>query len=411
MAAPQADLQQSTREAIGRVRGRALILGLAGIALTIPGVFLGGFDLFFQSMLVSYVLWLGVPLGALGLVMIRHTAGGTWLIMGQRIFEAATRTLWLLLAMGILIIIGGVYLLFPWLDNAYIAEWPIVGEKLLYLNLEFFLIRFAVYFAIWMGLVWLFNRWSAQLDETGNPMTAVALRRLAPVGIILFIITVTFASTDWGMSLEPEWFSTIYGVHWAISFGLTMMALGIITLTYLKDEPEVARHLKVHHYHNLGNFLLAFVILWTYISFSQFLIIWSGNVPEEIGYYLNREGDILNIITASLMLFHFLVPMLVLLFRQGKKRPASLRTICYWVLAVRVVDVYWVIAPSFEPNRAAAGAWVNFYHAVFILTAVVGIGGLTLWAFLGELGKRPLVPRQDPVANAKFAEEGTEQHA
>lgn len=397
-------LNSALEKQISGVQSKAFVVGVAGLAVTFCALFAGpsaeihgptagAGGRFFQALLIAWILLLGLPLGGMATVMLRHLAGGAWSVFMQRVCEACGRTLWYFFAVGLFIFLLGANNIFPWLHYEYIAEHHVVEEKLHYLNLPFFYTRYIIFFAIWAGLIWFFGTSSKRLDETGNQMYAVRTARFAAVGLILYVATITFAATDWGMSLEPEWFSTIYPVIWLVSQCLLTLAFTIVVLSFLKDHEPIKSRITTKQFHQLGNFLLGFVILWSYVSFSQFLIIWSGNVPEEIGWYLNREGGGLTVVTAILMLFHFLVPMLILLFRKTKQRIAVLRNIALWIIAMRVVDIYWNIAPSFAWNKGV----IDLLSLVFILSAIAGLGGIWLYLFLRELKKRPLLPVHDPL--------------
>ncbi|HNR31244.1 MAG TPA: hypothetical protein PKI11_10175 [Candidatus Hydrogenedentes bacterium] len=390
---------------INDVRRTALLIGVAGLLFSLLALVFSPAR-FFQSWLVAYVLVFGLAAGGLFGVLLRHLAGGAWSVVIQRLCEAASRTLWVFAPLFLLLFLLGKNYLYPWTDPAYVADHHVVANKTAYLNTPFFLARFVVYFAVWGALAWVCSHWSARLDATGDARYAVWMRRLSAPAMIVMFLTMTLAATDWGMSTEPEWFSTIYGPLWIVSQGLSILALCIIAITYMDSEPPLAQAMNHRQYLNLGNLLLAFTVLWSYISFSQYLIIWSGNLPEEIGWYLKRDGGGLTGITVILSLFHFLVPMIVLLFRQTKEGVLELRRIAYLLLVMRVVDVYWNLVPSFagHANR------IDLSTTLFVIAAVAALGGLWLWHFLGELLKRPLLPVNDPRAEMLLLKETREAH-
>lgn len=386
-----------------RARGPLLIAGPACLAvgLVLSVVFGKAAEGFFQAYLYAFIVWFGLALGSFALLMIHHMTGGAWSFVTQRILEACTRTLpWLgLLFLPILLgpLTGLHHLYGQW---THPEAGSVVASKTPYLVPWFWTLRALAYFAVWSLFISIFNRGSEELDEIGDASgrayerarVVLRFRRLAPVGLILYCMTLTFAATDWVMSLEPEWFSTIYGPLFWVSQALTVLAFSIIVLSFLVKTEPLSRYVTIEHFHHLGNLTLAFVVLWAYISFSQFLITWSGNLPEEIHWYLARRGGGLTELSLCLMAFHFFVPMMLLLFRRHKRDVSYLRRICYWILFWRLADVFWLVNPAFHHEAPGIHIGDVIIH-VFVLA---GLGGLWLWIFLGELGKRPLLPLNDP---------------
>ncbi len=402
--------QASTR--ISGIQAKSLMLGAAGIGATLAlGWLSGGAELIFQSMLIAYFLFLSLGLGCLAVLMLHHLCGGGWGFLIQRICEAGSRTLPLLAVMGAFVLLGGAYWggIYPWTDAEYMSD-PhnqIVANKAMFLNLNTFTLCFFLYFGLWLALMYCFNKWSRNLDATGDHANVAKMRRFAAPGLIIYVLSLTLASTHWIMSLEPEWFSTIYGA-WAIAGqGLTVMSFCAIVLSYLAGEPRIKALIQVKHFHHLGNFMLGFTVFWAYISFSQFLIIWNANLPEEIGWYRNRLGGGLTELSVFLMVFHWFIPMLLLLIRKNKKTVSTLRTIAFYILGVRILDTYWNIAPSFESGHST----FNWGAFLCTLIAIAGLGGIWLWVFLAELKKRPLVPEQDPREELYFFKDEAHSHA
>jgi len=396
-------LTDTLKEEIQAWRRKALLIGIAGLVISLLALAISP-SRFYQSWLVAYVLVFGLAAGGLSGVLLRHLAGGAWSVAIQRFCEAASRTLWVFAPLFLFLFLTGGTYLYPWTDPVYAASHPVVANKTAYLNTGFFLLRFAACFALWGLLAFLFNRWSARLDATGDPRYAVWMRRLSAPGMAAMFLSMTIAATDWGMSTEPEWYSTIYGPLWIVSQGLSILALSIIAITRMDGEPPLAQAMNHRQYVNLGNLLLAFTVLWTYVAFSQFLITWSGNLPEEIGWYLNRRGGGLTGISVLLALFHFLVPMIVLLFRQTKEGVLGLRQVAYLLLAMRVLDLYWNLVPSFPGQANRVDVWM----VVSVLAAVAALGGFWLRLFLGQLMKRPLLPVNDPRAEMLLRRENRE---
>jgi len=341
---------------------------------------------------------LAAALGGLALLMLQHMSGGGWGVVLRRIFEASARTLpWM--AVLFLPIALGASRLYPWTDAARVAADPVLAEKALYLNLPFFYVRAALYFAIWCGLAWFLATWSARQDATGDPGLARRMRATSAVGLVVYALTMTFASIDWGMSLEPHWFSTMYGFLFIGGQALMGLSVAIVMARRLSLEPPMAGVYKAVHFHDFGKLLFAFTMVWAYLSFSQFLIIWSANLPEEIPWYLHRMKGGWEAIGISLMLFHFAVPFVVLVNRKSKRNAAILSAMALWMIAVRVLDVFYIIGPEAYPDGLRAD-WQD-------VAAVVGMGGLWVWLFVGNLMGRPLLPLKEPeLASALRGPEG-----
>jgi hypothetical protein len=318
--------------------------------------------------------------------MLHHLVGGAWGFVIRRILEAGTRTLPLMIVLFVPLLLG-IHSLYEWSDPEIVARDQILQAKHAYLNVSFFIIRAAVYFAAWIIFAYFLNRWSAEQDATGNPILIRRFQLLSAPGIVVYTLGITFASIDWGMSLEPHWFSTIYGMLFIVGQTLAALAFVIPVAALLSDSPPASGFMKADVFQDLGNLLLAFVMLWAYISFSQYLIIWAGNLPEEIPWYLRRGSHGWQWVAAFLALFHFAVPFVLLLGRANKRKKVFLGAIAVAVLLMRWVDLYWLIAPSFFQN-------VQVHFLDVVLFAL--IGAIWIYVFLAELMKRSLLPLRDP---------------
>jgi len=369
-----------------QLRKRAALVG--GIALL--ACLVGGFadpERLFRSYLFAYVYWAGIAIGSLAIIMLHHLSGGGWGMMIRRLLEAATRTL-PLVAVLFLPVVLGLKPLYEWARPEVVEADKILQFKAPYLNVPFFLLRTVFYFSCWIALAHFLNRWSRQQDETGNPSLADRMETLSGPGLVLFGATVTFASFDWVMSLEPHWFSTVFGLSFMVGQVLTALPFAIAMTAYLSGRKPMSEAVTAAHFHDLGKLTLAFVMLWAYLSFSQFLIIWSGNLPEETPYYLKRLTGGWQFFQLALILFHFALPFILLLSRSLKRSGAKLVKVAGLILLMRFVDLYTQIIP--------AGHHAELHLSWMDLAAPIGIGGLWLSAFLRQLESRPVLPVRDP---------------
>jgi hypothetical protein len=376
---------------------RALVVGAVALLLCVVGALLlpGGGVQFFHAYLVAYVFWTGVSVGSLAILMLHHLSGGGWGLVIRRILEAATRVIPLMFLLFIPIIFG-VKILYEWaLPLSEIAEGhrEVIAHKAPYLNVPFFVGRFVFYFVVWGLLMFLLNRWSLEQDKTADPGLRKRMQGISGPGIVLFGLTVTFAATDWIMSLEPEWFSTIFGLLIMVGWGLSAFAFVIITASRLANRPPLAGVIAPLHFHDLGKLLLAFVMIWAYFGFSQFLLIWYGNLPEEIPWYLRRMRGGWAYVGLFLVLFHFAVPFFLLLSRNLKRHARTLSIIAGLLIVMRLVDLFWMIAPVAEVHAGGVFSVVVNYWMYFL--APLGIGGLWLAFFAYQLRQRALLPLND----------------
>jgi hypothetical protein len=300
-----------------RLQRPLLAAGIAGLLLSAVGLFVNATQ-FFQSYLMAYVFCLGLTLGCLALGMVHQLSGGAWGVVIRRPIGAASRVLPVLTLLFLPIVFGMGHL-YSWTHADVVARDEALQHKQLYLNTPFFLGRAAVYFVVWNALSYYLNAWSLEQDRTGDPRLARRMQLLSAGGLVAYGLTITFASFDWLMSLEPHWFSTIYGVLIMGGQGLSGMAFLVVAIVWLSRRPPLRGVVAPAHLHDLGNLLLAFVMLWAYFSFSQYLIIWAGNLPEEISWYLHRLQTGWRFIGLTLVVFHFVVPFCLLLSRAVKR--------------------------------------------------------------------------------------------
>jgi hypothetical protein len=368
-----------------RLQRGAFAVGIAGLLLWGAGGLLSPAH-FFRAHLTAFNYWLGVALGCMFLLMIQHLTGGAWGVLLRRILEAGSRTL-PLLAVFALPLLAAPRWLYPWADAARVNADEELQRKALYLNVPTFLVRLGVYFGVWLLIALFLTRWSAQQDA-GRAGEERRFRLLSAPGMLLYGLTITFASIDWVMSLEPHWASTIYPAMFASGQALEGMAFAVIAFLLLSQYPPLSEVARPVHRRDLGNLLLTFVMVWAYLSFSQYLIIWAENMHEETPWYLRRLRDGWQWVALAIALFQFAMPFVFLLFRDVKEEPQRLLVVAGVVLAMRFVDVFWWV-------EAAFAGGVSWYWTLDV-AALVGMGGMWLWWFLWQLGKQPLLPRHDP---------------
>jgi hypothetical protein len=373
-----------------QMQRRAWLVGAAGVVLALLGVWLN-LAQFFRAYLVAYLFWSGLSLGCLALLMLHHLVGGAWGAMIRRLLEAGTRTLPLMVVLFVPLLYG-LTTLYSWSQPEVVAHDGLLQHKSVYLNVPFFVQRAAVYFAIWLIMMFFLNHWSRQQEQVaGAPQERRVQRRLrllsAP-GLVLYVLTVTFAAVDWIMSLEPHWYSTLYGVVILVGQILAALALAIVLITQLAEVPPVSTVLTPQHLHDLGNLLLAFVMFWAYIAFSQFLIIWSGNLPEEVSWYIHRTQGGWEWLGGLVLLLHFGLPFVVLLSRTSKRRAQVLWRLAAGLLGLHLLELFWLVLPAFYPSTLAIH-WLD-------VGLPIGMGGLWMAVFVWQLQRRSLLPWHDP---------------
>ena len=372
---------------IGR---RSLIVGAIFSVIAAVGAFLQP-AVFFRGYLLAFMAWLGVALGSMAVLMLRHLTGGGWGLVIRRIMGAAMRTL-PLLALLFIPVLFGLQALYPWarpLDS--IAD-PRLREHLKditrsYLSVDSFIVRAVIYFAIWNGLSFFLTRWSRQQDQPPMRDNTLRFRALSGPGLILYGFTVSFAAIDWVMSLDPSWISTIYGLLILAGQVLSALCFAVVVERILVRYPPMSEMLKPDFVHDHGKLILAFVMVWAYFGFSQWLIIWAGNLPEEITWYMRRLNGGWGMVGLFLVIFHFAVPFVLLLSRPFKRDVTRLVWLAIWLMMMRYTDLFWNIEPTFSTTLTVT--WADF-------VVPVAMGGLWLAYFFRNLGAMPLLPAYDP---------------
>jgi len=381
--------------AVGRIQQRALMIGAVGLILCVVGAIFRPAQ-FLQSYLFAYLFTLGLALGSMAILMLQYLTDGDWGVVTRRILEAAMRTLpWL--AIGFLPIALGMRSLYVWARPAQAAAEGL-DYRTEYLNVPFFIARAILYFAVWLAMAHKLDRWSREQDRGDALEWLKRLRRLSGPGLVIYAVTITFAAYDWVMSLNPEWFSTIFGLLIIGGQALSAMAFVILVAALLAKREPMARVFQARHFHDLGKLLLAFVMIWAYLSFSQLLIVWAGNLPQEIAFFTPRMQSSWRWIGALLIVLHFALPFALLLSSDLKRRAEMLAAVAGLVIVMRVIDLFWLVAPEFHRQ----GLTIDWFDPV----TVVGLCGVWLALFIRELKARPMLPLRDPhLADALSAGE------
>jgi hypothetical protein len=371
-----------------RVLNAALVAAAAAIVLcVIFGIFSPG--QFFESYLFAFVFWLMVPAGCIAVLMMHHLTGGWWGYPIRRMLEAGSRTF---ILMGVLFIplFFGLAHLYPWARMGEVRADPVLQYKRPYMNSGFFTVRTIVYFLVLLVLAFLMNRWSERQDRTADARLVGRMEAMSGPGLILWGLVITYASVDWVMSIESHWFSTIYGMIFMVIAALAALCFVIFVLRMLSGDKPLKDCVTPAQYNDLGNLMLAFVMLWAYLSFSQFLIIWEGNLKDEIPWYKTRAYGGWGGLAIVLIVLHFAVPFFLLLQRTIKRRLYRLSWVAAFVFFLSIIDIYWLVMPGFENERNGP-----YLHPLDFF-ALIAIGGLWIAAFLWQLKRWPLLPQHDP---------------
>jgi hypothetical protein len=364
---------------------RAFAVGVVFAVLAVLGAVFQP-EKFFSAYLLGYMAWLGLSLGSMALLMLGHLTGGDWGQAVRRIFEAATRTVPLMILLFLPVILG-MHHLYSWMRPEDIAQDKHLQDiTRTYLTPGGFIGRAGIYFSIWLILATLLSRWSAEQDIPPERDTSSRFRALSGPGLVLYGFTLAFASIDWIMSLNPNWISTIYGLIFLAGQCLSSICFVVVVSAILYRYQPMSKYLKLNHIHDYGNLMLTLVMLWAYFAFSQWLIIWAGNLPEEISWFTRRLHGGWQYVGLLLALFHFAVPFLFLLARGFKRRLQDLVWLAVFLMFMRFVDLFWYIEPTF--HRQFQVSWQD-------VVVPAAIGGFWLAWFCRNLRGRPLLPLFD----------------
>lgn len=371
---------------LNRARSISLGAGIFGFAASAIGWIFTPRD-FFVAYLFAVVFFLGLSLGSLGILMIHHLTGGYWGYGVRRFLEAAIGNL-PLLALFFVPIFFGLAELYPWRHPEVVAAHDLLQKRIGYLNPSGFVLRAIILFAVWIVISRFLLKWSAEQDETVSVEPARKLRTLSGPGLVIYPMTMTFAAVDWIMSIEPEWYSTMFPVLICIGQILGALSLMILLFAGAANSTLFTQLAGEDNFHKIGNLLLAFVMMWAYLAFAQLLITWSGNLPPEISWYRHRIAGGWRWVAAFIALFQFFLPFFLLLMRPMKKHRHRLALVAGCVFVSHIVTIWWTIAPSIHPTQ--------FHVDWLCLTNFMGIGGIWFAMFFYNLGKRRLIPLNDP---------------
>ena len=385
------DVSQETRT-LGSLGGRLRVTGwvltaVGAVAAAVLGLTAGdGGRSFFFAYLLNYAFVLSLALGALFFVMVQHLAHAGWSVVVRRLAEGIAQTIPLLAVLFVPLLVG-LPKLYLWTAPGAAAGDPVLAGKAAYLNVPFFVVRWVVYLGVWVWLARFFFRRSVAQDGSGDAMLSVAMQRRSALGMVLFAFTLTFASFDLLMSLQPDWYSTIFGVYYFSGAVVGALALLPIAVFVLQRRGIMTRAVTPEHAHDIGKLLFAFIVFWAYIAFSQYMLIWYGNIPEETSFFLRRQVGGWGWVGLLLVFGHFLVPFVALLSRAPKRRIPVLAGVASWVLVMHWVDVYWLVAPRASTSLALP---------LVDLAVLVALAGAFLVRVTAVLEGVSLIAERDP---------------
>ena len=370
----------------GKIIKLSLIVGVIGLLISFSGL-LKNHEQFYHSYLVAFNFWVSIGLGGLFFVMLHHLTGAVWSVVIRRMAEAAAMTLPM---MGILFIpiLLNHHDLYHWSHADVVSHDRVLQLKAVYLNSTFFIVRSVFYFAVWIFLSMRLTQMSLKQDVESDNSIALKMRQFSAPGMIIFAFTITFASFDWLMSLDAHWYSTIFGVYYFSGSVMAALAFLALTMIYLKRTGVMSELISVEHYHDIGKLLFTFMVLWTYMAFSQYFLIWYANIPEETTWYHHRGVGSWKTVSLWIVFGHFVIPFIALITRAAKRNEIWLGIMAIWLLLFHWLDMYWNVMP----NLYAEGARFSWLD----LTTMIGFAGIFKWAFWRRYASQAIVPIKDP---------------
>ncbi|MEY2550318.1 MAG: hypothetical protein QOG12_462 [Verrucomicrobiota bacterium] len=361
------------------------IVGLIGLGLSIVGAFVSPKQFSF-SWLFAFAFYFTMLAGCFFWIIVHHVVDAEWSVVVRRQLENLAMLLAVMAIFFIPIVIFRHHL-YEWM-NLKVGVDPILDSKRAYLNWHFFLYRAIFYFVFFIGATLLFRRFSIRQDRDGNPAFTLNMRRLAFVALPLFALSLTFGAYDWLLGLDYHWFSTMWGVYIFAGAAGSSMALLVLVITGLRKAGYLKDTVTVEHYHIMGKWMLAFTVFWAYIGFSQYMLIWYANMPEETEYFIRRNTESWNALSLFLVIGRFFIPFAILLVRSPKKKPLQLCLISGWIVFMQLVDIYIVILPALH----GAGVLVSIWDFM----PLIGMGATLAFAFLWIARRSSLFPNRDP---------------
>jgi hypothetical protein len=386
-------------EQVNRYRSLSLIVGVVGLVLAGVGFAINR-EQFYHSYLFGFIFWVGVALGCLVILLIGHSASGSWSVVTRRAVEAGASTFWLCALLFIPVVLSffvkGEHPLYLWSDQSVVDHDHVLKLKSGYLNVGFFLIRSLAFFICFIFISYRLLSWSRQQDEASDPGEyKKKMRNFSAPMLVLVIILMTFASVDWLMSLDPHWTSTIFGILFLGDAGLSAISFLILAMILLSKYPPLSEYFVGRSMHDISKLMFAFTLFWAYFSLSQFLIIWAGNLPEEIPWYINRLSEGWKVIAGAIVLLHFVVPFFILLPRRANRSRRIMVAVATIMFVMRIIDTFWMVGPS-EYDKRFHVSWMD-------IVIPIGIGGIWLWAFFTHIKSRPVLPINEPKLEEAYA--------
>lgn len=379
------DPAQHSGKALGRLTGIGVVVGVIGLGASLA--LAGGTKQFYFSWLVAYMYFLSIALGALFFVLVHTVTRAAWGVTLRRVVENVMATLPVFALLFIPIWLGR-HEVYEWMHADAAAHNPIIKGKSAFLNEGFWFVRAILYFVAWSVLATWFSTQSQKQDETGEEQISARLRGAAPVGIVLFALSTTFATIDWMMSLEPMWYSTMIGVYFFSGAVVAILSFTLLLVHFAYAQGALRGVVTVEHLQDVAKLLFGFTIFWAYIAFSQYFLIWYANIPEETIYYMKRQVGSWQSAGMVLALGHFLVPFFFLMPRAVKRQSALLIVIAIWQLLMHFLDLHWCIMPNLHHDGMKLG--------LTDITAFAAVGGIFLAALGWVSSRRALVPLRDP---------------
>ena len=368
-------------------------LGIGG-SLVLAGMLEHGADHLLETYLVSFAFFLSISLGGLFFVLLQHCTRAGWSVVVRRVAEAVAANVWLMAVLAIPVVLGMDHL-YHWTDTAAAAHDPLLAGKIVFLNPTFFVIRLVVYFLLWGLMASFLHRTSVAQDASGDPALTLRMERLSAPGMVVFALSLNFAAFDLLMSLDPHWFSTIFGVYYFAASVVAFLAVMPKILYAMQLKGILPNAVTVEHYHDFGKLLFGFVVFWAYIAFSQYMLIWYGNIPEETMWFLKRQTGDWAVVSLLLIFGHFVLPFLLLVSRAIKRRPVLLAVTGAYVAITCWIDIYWLVIPEFSPAVARFG--------LLDVLCFLGMSGVFSAAVILRLGRHSVIAEKDPRLEESLA--------